>query len=326
MIEKSNHTIKSFSDLAEWRKKHINNTVATYEELNDLHDELVTSIVQLSIQQLETEQGKIPARFSFFVMGSTGRREQALWSDQDHAIVHEGTAENDDYFLALGARIVEGMAQCGYERCDGKVMAEERRWCKSAAAMKQQLEGWLQTAEWEDIRHTLILFDSRTLYGPEENNSELKEIMFNYSRFRESIRLKVVENTKFRQRRRNVFGQILADKHGYFDFKTGVLFPYVNAVRIAAMLEGIHASETRDRMKKLVKAIPGIQYYEESFSAALQFRHEKTKQVDSYEFVHHIKLAELSSGEEKLVKQWMKDGKELLDTVQKYYSRKERKS
>lgn len=326
MIEKSTDTIKTFSDLAKWRNNHINETVKSYEELNELHDELVTSIVQLAIQQLETEQGKIPARFSFLVMGSTGRREQARWSDQDHAIIHEGTAQDDEYFLQLGARITDGMEQCGYDRCDGKVMSEEKRWCKSYAGMQEQIETWLDRAEWEDIRHTLILFDSRTLYGSKEVNRDMKEIMFNYSRFRESIRWKVVENTKFRLRRRNMFGQILADKHGYFDFKTGVLFPYVNAVRIAAMIEGIQASETKERMKKLNKVFPDMKEYEKTFKEALEFRHEKTKHVSSYDYVHHLKLKELSKEEQNQVKYWMKSGKQLLDKVQKHYLKKERKN
>lgn len=325
MIEKSIDTITSFSDLAEWRRENVNEEVSSYEEMNDLHDELMSSIVQLSIRQIETEQGNLPARFSFFLMGSAGRREQAIWSDQDHAIVHEGTAADDTVFRLLGKRIVEGMAQCGYEPCEGKVMAEEARWCKSKPAMEEQVQFWLEEAAWEDIRHTLILFDSRTLYGSKESNQELKKIMFNYARFRESIRLKVVDNTIFRQRRRNIFGQILTDKQGFINFKTAVLFPYVNAARIAALLEGLQETETEERMKKITNIFPDMAVFHASFSEALAFRHEKTKKISSYDYVHHLKLNDLTKEEKSLVKKWMKDGKEMLDQIQTYYTKKERK-
>ncbi|SDN33255.1 DUF294 nucleotidyltransferase-like domain-containing protein [Alkalicoccus daliensis] len=325
MIEKTIENITSFADLAAWRRENMNEAANSYKELNELHDALMSSIVQLSIQQIEAEQGNLPARFSFFIMGSAGRKEQAIWSDQDHAIVHEGNADDDIIFRGLGKEIVKGMEICGYEPCEGKVMAEEPRWCKSKSAMEEQVKGWLEEAEWEDIRHTLILFDSRTLYGSKESNQNLKEVMFNYARFRESIRLKVVENTIFRQRRRNIFGQILTDKQGFINFKTAVLFPYVNAARIAALIEGLQITETEERMKKLNNVFPQMDHFHASFAEALAFRHEKTKHITSYEYVHHLKLDDLTTEEKNMIKRWMKDGKEMLDQVQSYYLKKERK-
>jgi CBS domain-containing protein len=315
----------SFEHLWAWRSRHMHHTQLTFAELNQLHDQLMKKIVRTAEALTQSEQGNPPARFAFLVMGSAGRKEQALWSDQDHALIHEGNEEDTPYFLALGKNITKGMEICGYERCEGKVMAEESRWCKPTSEMKTQVEQWIQEGSWESIRHLLILFDARTLVGDKKGNQELKELMFSYSRFRHSFRNRVLANTEFRMRRRNVFGQILTDKYNRFDFKETVLFPFVNAARTGAFIEGDISSSTISRMQGLSAVFPQMPVALKSFEHALDFRHWQTKNCSSYRDIHFIKAGTLSREEKRLVKEWMQEGKQLLEQVHEYYKNMERK-
>ncbi|WP_147802210.1 DUF294 nucleotidyltransferase-like domain-containing protein [Alkalicoccus halolimnae] len=315
----------SFEHLQEWRNRHMHQKQLTFSELNQLHDELMKKIVHAAEELTQSEQGKAPARFAFLIMGSAGRKEQALWSDQDHALIHEGSPEDTPYFLALGRNITKGMEICGYERCEGKVMAEEPRWCKPVPEMKKQVEQWIQEGSWESIRHMLILFDARTLVGDKSGNQELKELMFSYSRFRHSFRNRVLANSEFRMRRRNVFGQILTDKYKRFDFKETVLFPFVNAARTGAFIEGDISSSTISRMQSLSAVFPRMPVARKSFENALNFRHLQTKNSSSYRDIHLIKADTLTKEEKRMVKEWMEEGKQLLEQVHEYYKNMERK-
>ncbi|PRO66947.1 DUF294 nucleotidyltransferase-like domain-containing protein [Alkalicoccus urumqiensis] len=298
----------------------------TPDELNELHDERMKKIVEQALSQVESEQGNCPARFHVLVMGSTGRREQAVFSDQDHAIVFEGGTEHASFFRALGERFTDLMEQAGYERCEGKVMAEEPRWNTTLTGMHSQIQDWLHKGDWESIRYVLILFDSRVLFGQSEAASELKETMFATTNDLPHIPEKIMENTGFRKKRRNVFGQILTDNRGEVNFKTSILFPFVNAARTAAYFEEVTEAPTLSRMKALEPVIPFMKHAAASFEEALAFRHEKTKTASSYDSIHQIKINSLSAKEKEDVKRWMKDGKRLIQEVRSHYSSKERTS
>lgn len=125
-----------------------------------LTDALVVRLIGLA----ETELGSAPCRFAWLALGSSGRREQGLRTDQDHTLVYEDE-EADEYFRAVAERVVSGLEAAGLPRCESKVMASERGWRGPLAWWLERLDDWTMEPDRKAAFLTGIAFDYRKVTG-----------------------------------------------------------------------------------------------------------------------------------------------------------------
>lgn len=297
------------------RKQEIHKQT-TSEHLNQWHDELMKRVVHLAIEKVEAEQGRIPAPFAFFVMGSAGRREQSIWSDQDHGIVFDGKKEHKRYFLRLGKEIVTGLELTGYQRCDGKVMASESMWTQTLASWSEQVIGWLEQASWQSLRHFSTFFDSRVLIGQKNLLAKVKVTTFCYLENHRQLYNRFIDNFDFIRKGTNIFGKLLTEQSGPMSgrvpIKTTTILPYVNAMRLLALHHQESRASTLQRMQELKTKYTFLQEYEAIYHQLMEFRFVHTKAAENYDAVHYIPLHQLSKDDKKELKQFMKSGSELF--------------
>lgn len=151
------------------RPRHVTNMLAS------ICDAVTRRLVELAIE----EQGSPPAAFAFIGMGSQGRQEQTLLTDQDNGVIFAVPSEADlprvtDYFLTLGERVCTGLNQAGYAFCRGSVMASNPRWCRSLPEWISGFDDWVSKAEPQEIIDLSIFFDFRTVYGDAELTRKLR--------------------------------------------------------------------------------------------------------------------------------------------------------
>ena len=75
------------------------------------------SFKQRIIELAEEELGEPPIPYCFLALGSMGRDEQILVTDQDNAIILDNSyvkEGHDEYFSALAKKICDGLNECGY--------------------------------------------------------------------------------------------------------------------------------------------------------------------------------------------------------------------
>ncbi len=314
----------TYEDLRKMRDKQIKQVAKNHTELNRFHDGLMTQVVQLAQEKVKKEWGPAPSSFSFFLMGSGGRFEQALWSDQDHGIVYESTSdESHDYFLNLGKEISDGLNVVGYELCDGHVMASNPLWCKSFEQWKGQLDGWMEEETFEAVRHLLIFVDARVIVGRDEFIDDLKKEI-HYKMDESPYLLKrMLKNTMHVKKGVGVFGQLLAETHGSHagdvNLKQTAFFPYVNAVRLLALKERLMSTTTLSRLASISDHTLGRserREYEDKFRKLLHFRLECGKQ-ENYDAVHYVTIDSLPKEQKKELKDMMKKGIELYNHTKK---------
>lgn len=143
--------------------------------LASICDAATSRLIQLAVDELGTP----PAPFAFIAMGSQGRQEQTLATDQDNGIIFVPPKDTDpneagEYFLRLGERVCDGLDQAGYPFCRGAVMASNPRWCRSLADWLSGFDEWVQTSEEQETIDLSIFFDFRTVYGDTELTRELQ--------------------------------------------------------------------------------------------------------------------------------------------------------
>jgi signal-transduction protein with cAMP-binding, CBS, and nucleotidyltransferase domain/predicted metal-dependent phosphoesterase TrpH/PAS domain-containing protein len=119
------------------------------------------------------ELGPPPAAFVWIAMGSQGRQEQTLLTDQDNGIIYADppaaeAASTAAYFLRLGERVCSGLHQAGYTRCRGDIMASNPRWCRSLSDWQTEADTWIRKAEPQEVMELSIFFDLRPVVGDAE--------------------------------------------------------------------------------------------------------------------------------------------------------------
>ncbi|UOR12129.1 DUF294 nucleotidyltransferase-like domain-containing protein [Halobacillus amylolyticus] len=308
--------LKSYAELKQWRQRKLNAVSTDHRKLNLFHDELIRETVQMAAENLRGEWGNPPAPFSFFLMGSAGRFEQSVWSDQDHGIIYDSHDNCQAYFLRLGAEISHALTLVGYERCEGGVMASNPLWCQSVHAWKTQITDWLTEASWQSLRHFLTFFDSRVLTGEVHYLNELKNKGFTILQQQPKLYFRLVENVDFIKKGVGVFGQLLPEQHGEkagrIQLKQTVLFPYVNAMRLLALKERIESPSTLSRFKELRTMYSFVKGFEGDFIQLLEFRLHFRKEAQSYKEVQLIPIDTLSRVHKQELKQLIKRGQKLF--------------
>ena len=129
-------------------------------------DALTARSIDLAIEDL----GDPPSPWAWMALGSAARHEQALHSDQDHALAFDPQEhpidEVDPYFAEMAKRVTDDLEAVGLARCNGGVMAENPELRRTLVAWAEAFEGWMNDPGREGSILTSIVFDYRRVAGP----------------------------------------------------------------------------------------------------------------------------------------------------------------
>jgi CBS domain-containing protein len=297
----------------------------TSNELNAFHDSLMKQVFESAFKKVEEKEGPPPCQYTWFVMGSAGRYEQAIISDQDHGLVYE--EENEEtkrYFINLGKELAFGLHEVGYPYCDGNVMSSNPVWCRSKTSWEEQLSRWLNEESFDSIRYLLIFYDARVLQGQKEYIFHLKKHIHDCNKKKPELLERFLENTIHVKKAVGFFHQFLPETHGThagsIDLKQSGFLPYVNAVRLLAMKESVDAASTLTRLEQLIglpKYGQELEEYRNDFEKLLHYRlmyHKKM--TENYDDIHFLDVKELGKNERKDMKHILKNGQKLQDYTQ----------
>jgi CBS domain-containing protein len=125
-----------------------------------LNDTLMRRILHWA----EADLGEPPVPYAWLALGSEGRQEQTLLTDQDNALVFadEG-ASSREYFTALADRANTDLSAAGFPRCPGGYMA--RNHCGTLSEWRDRFAGWVGDPSAEGVLEAAIFFDFRRVAG-----------------------------------------------------------------------------------------------------------------------------------------------------------------
>jgi len=299
----------NYSAIAEYRNTHMKEAAKDHFQLNQLHDNIFKQVLEIAMKEIQIRYGPLPSPFSYFVMGSAGRFEQSVWSDQDHGIIYlDSSPEAKAYFLSLGKEVSKGLYQVGYPYCDGGVMSGNPFWCKSQTEWEKQILTWADEASWESLRYLLIFIDGRSFYGHHRLIEQLKS--FTYLTIqKEHLLPRFYNNTLHFKKGIGVLGQLLVETHGIhagsLNIKETTLFPYINAARLLAMKDHVLETSTLSRLNKL--QIVDMDLYKTMFLKLLTYRLQFSTHTD-YESGHYLPTDKLTKEQKNELKDIIKNG------------------
>lgn len=224
--------------------------------------------------------------FCWLSFGSEGRLEQTLCSDQDNGIVFAtppGAKVEDARarLAAIGAKVNDALAACGFSRCRGGVMAGNPRWCLTVDEWRERFRDWIERPTPESLLHATIFFDFRPLSGNGALADAMREEMVRLAPRHREFLSGMARNALFRRPPLGLFRDFAVEaggEHaGTLDLKTGAAALFVDAARVYALAAGVGAPSTEDRMR-LAAGAAGLDH------------HEADALVEAFHFVQVLRL------------------------------------
>jgi CBS domain-containing protein len=260
---------------------------ASADEIHRLVTAVSDAITNRLIHLAETDLGAPPVPYEWLVLGSQGRHEHNLGSDQDHVLLLDdaATEADDQYFAALAEYVTAGLETCGYTRCVGQVMATNPRWRQTLKGWHSDFQRWITEPEAEAVLQAQIFFDFRSVHGGNARADSLRETILTLAprspRFLGHLATQAVE----RQPPIGFFRGFVLERGGLpqptFDLKS--------AVHCVVELVRVHA---------LANALPEVNTIERLHSAAATgafTADSESSLLDAFEFITYLRLRHQAS-------------------------------
>src|SRR5690606_23248483 len=230
-------------------RKKINNLLRGYIQQNiplthtskiitELNDATIKRVIALTLGKMDTVP---PVNLAWMSLGSQGRKEQLLTTDQDNAIVFEDVKETKleetrSYFLSLANLVNEALNKIGFAYCPAEMMANNPKWCLSLSEWKNQFTQWIVSPGNEEILLCSIFFDYDISYGDVTLVNKLSDHIFVTTKNNPIFFVQLGKSVLMNPSPLGFFRQFLVEQDGeykdFFDLKKRALMPISDAGRL----------------------------------------------------------------------------------------------
>lgn len=205
--------------------------------LCSVHDAVVGKVIEM------LSDGHPGDQFAWIHMGSSGRKEEIIATDQDNALICRG-----GNLEALAGNVNEALAGIGFPKCPGNYMASNSRWNQPQSVWKEYFRQWFADPVPDHIRYLSIFLDMRPVYGEPALYDEMLEAIKPMVT-KKAVMLLAQDAIEIRPPL-GVLG-IIGLRKGV-DLKTYGIYPIANGARVLALDNGIFGiTNTKERLEAL---------------------------------------------------------------------------
>ncbi|MDG5472765.1 DUF294 nucleotidyltransferase-like domain-containing protein [Jeotgalibacillus sp. ET6] len=225
--------------------------------MTPLFDQLVIKVIHLAQKEIKQQYNlTAPCEFVFYQMGSAGRGEQLMMTDQDHFLVYkELTPESEQYFSLLGDQVVEWLEEAGFAPCDGNMMASNPVWRGSIESWQQRIHRFAVRSTPEHILHAFNFFAMRRISGSRTLHlvflsiieDELKRSGVLLTQMGRELRGSVIPVMDHRIR------SLLLREGRRIQIKKQILFPFHHSLQIKGLLHQIIEGSASSKIEALAE-------------------------------------------------------------------------
>ncbi|WP_353571155.1 putative nucleotidyltransferase substrate binding domain-containing protein [Candidatus Albibeggiatoa sp. nov. BB20] len=187
------------------------------------------------------------------VMGSEGRAEQVLKTDQDNAIILRDGFQFDG-LEAITQQFTETLISFGYPSCPGDIMVNNSYWCKPLSEFKEEIHQWISEPAENSMMNLAIFYDACAVAGDEDLLREAKGYLFEKLQDNKAFFTHFAKPTLSFETPLGFFANFIVEKSHHknqLDLKKGGIFPIVQGVRSLALEHRLTMTNTIERIKTL---------------------------------------------------------------------------
>ncbi|MFT3875155.1 MAG: putative nucleotidyltransferase substrate binding domain-containing protein [Propioniciclava sp.] len=256
---------------------------ATADDISRVITAITDAITRKLIELAEAEIGRPPAQYCWVALGSQGRFEAGLQSDQDNAIIiaDDATDEQLEWFGRLAERVVDGLEACGYERCPGDMMASNPQWRVRRTQWWQYFTTWMNAPEPDALLNAQTFFDMRPVHGNRALFDSLHSAILSRTPGSTRFLAYLAKQAQRFEPPLGFFRDFVLEDSGehanMLDLKAGGIVPIVQMARLFALSKGEGPFSTQERLKIAgeVKALSAENAADLS---------------DAFEFINHVRI------------------------------------
>ncbi len=222
--------------------------------ISAFNDLLTARVVELESKAGNLVGTQLHDGLCWLALGSEGRFEQTLNTDQDNAIIFTVppgmTADQvREKLLPVARRINESLALCGFPLCKGEIMASNPKWCMSLEEWKGTFSDWISAGSPEALLHASIFFDFRSLYGAQHLADDLREWLARVASDNSRFLHMMAANALHNRPPLGLVRDFVVGKGNTLDLKLNGITPFVDAARIFGLAAGVTHTNTIQRLR-----------------------------------------------------------------------------
>lgn len=296
----------------------------TSKIITELNDATIKKIIELSLKKMESPP---PVKFAWMCLGSQGRKEQLLNTDQDNAIVFEDVdddklEETRGYFLKLAKKVNKRLHEIGFEYCPAEMMASNSKWCLSQLEWKNQFTNWITNPGNEELLLCSIFFDYDISYGDISLLNEMSEHIFKTTKANPIFFVHLGKSVLMNPSPLGFFRNFLVEHDGqhkdFFDLKMRALMPITDAGRLLILSHEImHINNTSMRFEKLaeLESKNNELFLSCSYAAKALLKFRTKQGLSGNDSGRYIKLESLNKEEKMKLKRCFKIIKDVQELI-----------
>jgi len=220
--------------------------------ITSLNDALTHRLFDLLLPEYELDE----IEWCWLSVGSEGRREQTVVTDQDNAILfHCPPSELKGVrreLLDFARAANDGLAELGFPLCPGNIMASNPEHCLEATEWRERFAAWIREPTPEALLGANIFFDFRPLAGNAGLAENLRAWLRDLASGNRLFLRMLVTNALQAEPPLGVIRKFRTDdgEHaGTLDLKSHGTRIYVDAARAFALGLGINETNTSQRLR-----------------------------------------------------------------------------
>jgi CBS domain-containing protein len=223
--------------------------------ISTFNDLLTVRVIELECAASGMQCSSPSEGFCWMALGSEGRFEQTLKTDQDNALIFTvppgKTADQvRAQLLPVAKRINAALDLCGFPLCKGEVMASNPKWCLSLEEWKQVFDEWVDQGAPMALMHASIFFDFRALYGAQQLAEDLRRWVVQLARSNERFLHQMAANALRNRPPLGVVRDFALGRQNTLDLKVNGITPFVDAARIFSLATGVTHTNTIQRLRQ----------------------------------------------------------------------------
>lgn len=189
-----------------------------------------------------------------FVMGSEGRGEQLLKTDQDNALVWRDDWQPPASLPAICERFSHALERFGYPPCPGGIMLSQGNWRMSAGDFARTARQWLARPEPAQLMNLAIFMDAQAVSGDAALLQRVRASLFDMATDNAGMQAHFASAIDLFGSSSGWWNRLLGEGDQRLDLKKQGLFPLVHGVRSLALAARIPHTSTAERLQALVQA------------------------------------------------------------------------
>lgn len=201
---------------------------------------------------LAAERHAVGTNWCWIALGSEGRMEQTLVTDQDNGLII-GAAADKQLFLAFADEVNRALERCGVPLCKGNVMARNPLWCLTLEEWRLAFSHWIRNPVPEALLNAAIFFDLRAIDGDASLASELHGWLLASSAASPMFLRAMAENALIVKPPVGLLHDLVGSDE-VIDLKMFGVRPFVDVARVWALSKSLPSTGTAERLRAAAAA------------------------------------------------------------------------